>query len=254
MGAARRRDSVRGMTDDFDVRRELAAGMTDPAGALRFVRGFAGHWLTPLQDGDGCGVPELAAAEERLGFALPAVLRDAYRLFGRRPDLTSNHDRLLAPAELHVDSREEALVFRYENQGAASWGILLTDLHKPDPPVVMKPDLADKEAERWSAWLDRFSWACVEIVLSESLHAPFELGDFRDDLDEAQSESLGGRFTPLPFPAYPPGEDPGARWYAGTDVILREEDRTWLWARARTEEALDRVRDDLPGDWLNDPR
>ena len=161
---------------------------------------------------------------------------------------------VLAPAELHVDSREEALVFRYENQGAASWGILLTDLHKADPPVVMKPDLADKEAERWSAWLDRFSWTCVEIVLSESLHAPFELGDFRDDLDEAESESLGGRFTPLPFPAYPPGEDPGARWYAGTDVILREEDRTWLWARARTEEALDRVRDDLPGDWLNDPR
>ncbi|MFE0627859.1 SMI1/KNR4 family protein [Streptomyces sp. NPDC058864] len=242
------------MTADFDVRRELAAGMTDPAGALRFVRRFAAHWLSPLRDGDGYGEPELAAAEERLGLALPAVLRDAYRLFGRRADLTSNHDRLLAPAELHVDSREEALVFRYENQGAASWGILLTDLHKPDPPVVMKPDLADKEAERWSAWLDRFSWACVEIVLSESLHEPSELGDSREVVDKGQFEALGGRFTPLPFPAYPPGEGLGARWYAGTDVILREDDRTWLSARARTAEALDRVRDDLPGDWLDDPR
>ncbi|MEU4098415.1 SMI1/KNR4 family protein [Streptomyces sp. NPDC026673] len=242
------------MTDDFDVRRELAAGMTDPARALRFVRGFAGHWLAPLRDGDGYGEADLAAAEERLGRALPAVLRDAYRLFGRRPDLTSNHDRLLAPAELHVDSRGEALVFRYENQGAASWGILLTDLHKADPPVVVKPDLADTAAERWTAWLDRLSWACVEIVLSESLHEPDDLCDFRDDLDETDFEAISGRFTPLPFPAYPPDGDLGARWYAGPDVILREDDRTCLWARARTGEALDWVRDDLPGDWLNDPR
>ncbi|MGW3243945.1 SMI1/KNR4 family protein [Streptomyces sp. NPDC001070] len=242
------------MTDAFDVRRELAAGLADPAGSLRFVRGFTGHWLTAIRDGDGYGEAELAAAEDRLGVALPAVMREAYRLFGRRADLTSNHDTLLGPAELHLDSSGEALVFRHENQGAASWGILVADLHRADPPVVVKPDLADKQAESWTPWLDRFSWACVEIVLSESLHEPHDLGDFRDDLDEADFEALPGRFTPLPFPAYPPDEGTGARWYAGHDVILREDDRTFLWVRARTGEALDRVRDDLPGGWLNDPR
>jgi hypothetical protein len=37
-------------------------------------------------------------------------------------------------------------------------------------------------------------------------------------------------------------------------VLLREDDGAVLLARAGTEEALDEVRDQLPGDWLNDYR
>ncbi|MEV4430910.1 SMI1/KNR4 family protein [Streptomyces sp. NPDC049602] len=185
---------------------------------------------------------------------LPAALREAYLLFGRRRDLTSNHDVLLGPAELYVDDAKEALVFRHENQGAASWGILLDRLRDDDPAVVIRPDLADKSAERWEGWLERLSLCFVEIVLSDSLQADEELCDFLDP-DDDSIELLEENTVRLPFPAYPIGEEEHAiRWFLGQDVLLRDDDGTAILARGRTAEDLDRVRDLIPGDWLNDYR
>jgi len=72
------------------------------------------------------------------------------------------------------------------------------------------------------------------------------------------SGGSGGRRSPehctlLPFPEYPANEEPpGTRWFAGPDSLLREDHGMTLMARARTEEALGRVRDLISGDWLND--
>ncbi|MEU6678792.1 SMI1/KNR4 family protein [Streptomyces sp. NPDC046853] len=241
------------MTGEFDMVRALTAGVAGRAGARDFVRGFAAHWTTPLAEGDGWSEGELAAAEARLGLRLPQALREAYALCGRRRDLTGNHDVLLAPDELYVDGAREALVFRQENQGAASWGILLADLGADDPAVFIRADLADKSAEKWECWLERTSLAFVEIVLAEALHSPEELSDFLDDLDADGIDVLEQHCTRLPLPDYPLGEgEPGIRWYAATDVLLRADGGEVLYARARTGEALDRVRDLIPGDWLND--
>lgn len=191
--------------------------------------------------------------DERLGVRLPAALREAYRLFGRRQDLTSNHDVLLSPAELYVDDAKQALVFRHENQGAASWGILLDSLQDDDPAVFIRPDLADKSTERWEDWLGRLSLCFVEIVLSESLQADQELCDLLDP-DDGSIELLEENAVRLPFPAYPIGEEDHAiRWFLGQDVLLREDGMAIL-ARGRTAEDLDRVRDLIPGDWINDDR
>ncbi|WP_308294009.1 SMI1/KNR4 family protein [Streptomyces sp. UNOC14_S4] len=133
------------MTQGFDLAASLARGVEDRSGAWAFIQGFAAHWTgADLGSDDGWTEAELAAAEKRLGVRLPAALREAYLLFGRRQDLTSNHDVLLGPAELYVDDVKEALVFRHENQGAASWGILLDSLQDDDPAVFIRPDLADK--------------------------------------------------------------------------------------------------------------
>ena len=70
-------------------------------------------------------------------------------LLGRRDDLCRNQDRLLRPDELYV--YEGALVYHAENQGAAHWGVLLDDLVAEDPAAVVRPDLADKSAERLAA-------------------------------------------------------------------------------------------------------
>ncbi|MFE5530666.1 SMI1/KNR4 family protein, partial [Embleya sp. NPDC056538] len=113
------------MTREFDMVRSLAAGVEGRWGAWEFIRGFVANWSEALGDDDGWGEADLVAAEERLGVRLPPALREAYVLFGRRRDLTGNHDVLLGPSELYVDETKEALVFRHENQGAASWGILL---------------------------------------------------------------------------------------------------------------------------------
>ncbi|MEU6817889.1 SMI1/KNR4 family protein [Streptomyces sp. NPDC046860] len=241
------------MTREFDLATSLAGAVEDPGGAWNFIRGFAAHWAGVVEIGDGWAESELVAAEERLGVRLPPVLREAYLLFGRRRDLTSNHDVLLGPAELYVDDSKEALVFRHENQGAASWGILLDSLQDDDPAVFIRPDLADKSAERWEEWVERLSLSFVEIVLSESLHADGELCDFLDPDDESLA-LLEANAARLPFPAYPLGEEEHAiRWFLGQDALLRDDGMAIL-ARGRTAEDLDRVRDLIPGDWLNDYR
>ncbi|MEV7416026.1 SMI1/KNR4 family protein [Streptomyces sp. NPDC089919] len=240
------------MTHEFDLAASLASGVQGRSGAWSFIQGFTAHWVgAALENGDGWTEADLDAAEERLGVRLPAALREAYLLFGRRQDLTSNHDVLLGPAELYVDEAKEALVFRHENQGAESWGILLDSLQDDDPSVLIRPDLACKSAERWESWLERLSLCFVEIILSESLQAGADLCDFLDP-DDDSLELLETNSARLPFPAYPIGEE--TRWFLGHDALLRDDDGAAILARGRTTEDLDRVRDLIPGDWLNDHR
>ncbi|GAA3886263.1 SMI1/KNR4 family protein [Streptomyces sedi] len=242
------------MTREFDLAASLVGGVGGRGGAWEFIRGFAERWVSPLKSVDGWSEADLAAAEERLGVPLPAALREAYLLFGRRRDLNSNYDVLLGPAELHVDDAGEALVFRHENQGAASWGILLDCLREDDPAVFSRTDLVDKSAERWEGWMERLSLYFVEIVLSESLHVDEELCDFLD-ADGPDVESLERNFVRLPFPVYPLGdEENGSRWFLGQDVLLRDDAGAAILARGRTTEDLDRARALIPGDWINDYR
>jgi hypothetical protein len=235
----------------FDLARELRAGLGDRQATWRFIRHFADSWLTPLAEGDGCGGSELDAAEDRLGLRLPAALREAYGLFGRRPDLTSNQDTLLAPDALYLDAGGDALVFRVENQEAARWGVPTHDLDLPDPPVVIKLDLRQEQSESWEPWLDTFSSACLEIVLSESLYACEELGDNRDE-GNSEADRLTRQYARLPLPDYPTSLQllPSVRWFAGPDVVLRDDQQAWLTVRARTVAALEKVRRELPGPWL----
>ncbi|MEV5600695.1 SMI1/KNR4 family protein [Streptomyces sp. NPDC052299] len=238
------------MTREFDLAVSLAGGVADRGGAWTFVQGFAAHWGEALRNGDGWTEADLAAAEERLGVRLPAALREAYLLFGRRRDLTSNHDELLGPADLYVDDAGEALVFRHENQGAASWGLLIEELREDDPAVFVRLDLADKSAERWEGWTERLSLCFVEIVLSEAVQADGATCDFLDP-DADSGRLLEEACVQLPFPACPLGDEEGAaRWFLGQDVLLRDDGMTIL-ARGRTPEDLDRLRELIPGDWLN---
>ncbi|MFF5536006.1 SMI1/KNR4 family protein [Streptomyces cinerochromogenes] len=203
------------MTREFDLAASLAGGVQGRSGAWTFIQDFAAHWVgAALSSDDGWTEADLDAAEARLGLRLPTALREAYLLFGRRQDLTSNHDALLGPAQLHVDRAGEALVFRHENQGAASWGILLGSLQDADE----------------------------------------DLCDFFDP-DDDSVETLEANSVQLPLPVYPIGEkENGTRWFLGQDVLLRHDGGMAILARGRTAGDLDRVRDLIPGDWLDDCR
>lgn len=243
--------TVRRMTHEFDLTRPPTAAAEDRQATWDFVRGFAEHWTdAPLREADGSPEADLTAAEERLGLRLPAALREAYALFGGRGDLTSNHDTLRAPAELYVDESGEALVFRDENQGAARWGILLSDLSLDDPPVRIRPDLADRSRERWEPWLERTSLTFLDTVLSEATEAPDHLVDFLEVPDEGIVAALERDGTLLPFPAPQPGE-PAVRWFLYAGVLVRATGDEWLHVRGRTEKAVAGLREALDGDWLN---
>ncbi|MER6066739.1 hypothetical protein ABT167_37485 [Streptomyces sp. NPDC001792] len=102
------------MLDGPDVSVALGDGVTNRSQAWDFVRWFSGKWIgRPLRPEDGCATDELIAAENGLGFELPAALREGYALWGRRDDLTRQQDPLVPPAGLYVDDAlGGVLVFR----------------------------------------------------------------------------------------------------------------------------------------------
>jgi hypothetical protein len=242
--------------DPFDVAGEVDAACRDRARAWRFLRGFAAAWSTPITDDDGWSQDDLIAAEQRLGARLPEALKEALALLGRRADLTSNQDCLLNPDQLHYDDTGRALVWRQENQGVADWGIPVEDLRLPDPPVVFRLDGTYSAPEPWRPFLGRLSVACVEMVLYEAL-----FGSDGDDHDNREVEAadlgvLERRYSRLALPDYPmwaTPDGPPVRWFYGRDALICDHAGAWLWVRTRTPEALQAVRETLPGDWLMQP-
>ena len=79
----------------FDVGRAVGAGLGDRRRALDFIDEFAAAWTRPLIREDGYGEDVLQSVEEHLGVQLPAALREAYLVLGRRTDLTAVQDPLL---------------------------------------------------------------------------------------------------------------------------------------------------------------
>lgn len=220
----------------FDVAGSAARAVHDRSAAWRFIESFAATWTEPIGPQDGWSRRELAEAEDRLGVGLPEALKEALALFGKRPEVTSNHDRLLAPAELRLD--REVLVFR-SDQWVEAWGVPLAG---DDPEVLVRTDSQDKYQYPWKPWMSRFSLACVELVLTMAV-----FGDGGETADRERSDAdvplLEEHFTLLPL------NNPLSRWFVSDDVIIREDDRAWLWACARTPEAFELLTTRFPGAW-----
>ncbi|HEU5428210.1 MAG TPA: hypothetical protein VFU74_15120 [Actinocrinis sp.] len=232
------------MRNAFDLRAGLEQ-VRDGAGAWTFIRGFFEHWSRPLSDGDGCEEAEIRRAEQRLGIALPRVLRDGYRLCGRRGDLRRQM-RLLLPHELRLDADAAVLVYREEDEHVVEIGTRLSG--RGDPPALWRqPD----PATRWEPYLPSLSWAWVEMVLSGSMGEEA----LTDILwwDAAGVAEVERRFDGLAVPGYlyapELGRRTGTRWFAGHDVILRD-DGWYACVRCRTEAALTRLHETLAGEWV----
>lgn len=204
--------------------------------------------------GDGRDDSELRAAEALLGFPLPASLREAYALVGKRNDLTRSQDRLLTPSQVSVDDTGRVLVFRVENQNVAQWGVPLWAVTESDPSVVFRVESARESERAWQPFLDRVSLACVEMVLSEWMFSGELFADNRE-LDDEAIGLLEKSFRRLPMPDYPFWAGPGGRpmrWFEGLGAVLREDGGTWLWVRAATADGIAAVRRAVPGEWLMD--
>ena len=239
-----------GVAEGFDLVAAVAEGVRDRESAWRFVRGYAAHWLRPLRPGDGCDAAELAAMRRRLSTGhprigrLPAALMETHALLGRRRDLTSNQDRPLRPHQVHVDDPGQVLVLRIENQGRARWGIHVADLTRDDPSVLMH---VAADPHTWIPYAPRWSTACLEMVLSESLFGDPDPRRDTDplwdtELDEDAVTALRTHHRRLPVPDLPHWTLPDVRWHAGPDLPPREEARTWLWTRGHTPQALESLR------------
>jgi hypothetical protein len=149
------RRQARRMAGGFDAGGALRAGLGDRRQAWDFIRRFAAGCTEPLEAGDGVGEAELRAAEQCIGAAPPAALREAYLLFGRRAGLTANQDPLQPPHKLSLDDSGTTVVFRVENQRCAAWGVAAADLASVDPPCTSGTAAAGSRSSRvcrWHAW------------------------------------------------------------------------------------------------------
>lgn len=137
----------------------------------------------PLAKRDAIPESELARAEKRLGFTLPASLRAMYRLSGRRRDLHLAWDRLLAPNKL-VFARG-ALLFFEENGNTCAWGVEKDALSQEDPPVVRAKNEPPFEWEKDHDTLSGFFF--TELLWQHVNTSPSEK---RNDLDTTGFEPI----------------------------------------------------------------
>lgn len=121
---------------------------------------------------------ELDRAEARLGFALPAALRELHERFGQRTDAWNVQDVLYAPHELCVDQGH--LVIASENQGVHRWAIPLAALHEPDPAVVLLADDERNLRQAAPSVSDLAVWWLLLGVKSSAARAPRWLSRLRE--------------------------------------------------------------------------
>ncbi|MEZ0111380.1 hypothetical protein ABH920_005395 [Catenulispora sp. EB89] len=205
----------------------------DRAAAWRVAEVLAADWSErPLADGDGYADADLDAAAAALGLPLPAALREGLKRFGRRDDLTRNQDPLSAPEDL--ETYEGALVFRDENQGVCSWGVLIEDLGQDDPPTYYRADLLDKTEEEWLPWTDRLSLALVEALMSETVLTEVDsMEKCWGQLGPEAADEDGLTALPRIQPDWYK-----TTYYVGDDLLAHAADGAWISVLARSREAL----------------
>lgn len=215
------------------------------AGYTRFVTtwterlyAFVNRWYAaPLRAGDGNSDLEISAVERELGDRLPEVLRDWYRLVGRR--LRPAQDMPTRLSEL-VERRAWAelpghVVVWNENQGC--WRVEVPLGDAADPPARLKPD-----DDRWIGGAT--SEVLLSMLLSDTVMGPgFDpgqhelsslgplaahvVGGYRD---EEQGEHLEELVTnTLPSIAPPANPALAGCWYGDDELIVVYLQPGWAW-------------------------
>jgi uncharacterized protein (TIGR02996 family) len=193
------------------------------------VAEFIEIWYRTLKVGDGNSEAEIVATEERLGFRLPAALREWYALAGNRRDVWSKQDYLIPLDRLDPGREQGALVFYRENQNCEWWGILESDLGRADPPIHRFRDRVQ---------VSRSTSAFAVLVL---LHE----AKFGNDVIWA-----GGEFVvetsilPTASASFAQCDIPNRYWCAdpifffeGSDFLLEVSGEMWVYLAARNEQA-----------------
>jgi hypothetical protein len=237
------------MIGGFDVGQAVGAGLGGRRRALEFIDEFAAAWTRPLVREDGYGQDVLQSVEDHLGVRLPAALREAYLVLGKRTDLTAVQDPLLPPGRLRVDEAEGVIVFRRENQGCAEWGVAPADPWNPeDPPVRVRPD-----GRPWEPFAARMSLACAEMVLSEVLLGARFMA-MCDASGEPGAAAAQSAYQRVALPEYPLWCDTAvtSRWFAAPGKLLRVDGQgpyCWLVAAGQAHRDLKAICEAIPGDW-----
>lgn len=107
---------------------------------------------------DGVTNASLRKCERRLGFSLPAAVREYYLMAGRLDEINAAHNRLFALDELRV--ADGHLWFMEENQAVIHWGLRVKALDDDDPIVFQR---ANVDGASWFSERKSFSGFLVYL-------------------------------------------------------------------------------------------
>jgi hypothetical protein len=230
---------------------------------LKFLR----NWNHPRKGAKLVPSAKIDRAEKRLGFALPAALKEWYWLpfnpFFLKPRLFWT--RLVYPEHLEVwpegAAKDGLIVFQQEYQLCCEWAFLVRDAHLPDPPIYYGNTEDELPLKKWKLQSSSLSGFFLELLMLRSVFYGRRFAVVKDRVNKATWKKVADGFTDLGFPVWLEyGKH--CRLVGGEDCLLairpnppwgREVD---LYLGARTGRALDRVTDMLCVEWdcVEDPR
>jgi uncharacterized protein (TIGR02996 family) len=204
----------------------------------RLVEEFIEVWFRPTREGDGFAEAELVATESRLGFRLPAALREWYSLSGKRGEVWSGQDDFLELKDLEMNREDDALFFRRECQSCDWWGIRAADLKSDDPPVFRFDAFRGSRLRDAPRLISPTITGFAAAVLLLHLHCyPGFVSGLCRDPDVWQEINGNLSKCDLPERCCRAGTSP-VYFYEGTDIIVGKSTGEELVVVARTEEAL----------------
>ena len=173
---------------------------------LWVLRQLVDYWHGPIRKQDGLTEAELA------GCRLPAALRWWYRWAGRRSDIMSGQNFLLAPRGEHAQPFmvDDRLFFYAENQGVYQWSTLPDG---DDPPVFGRYN----DGEPWEQERVRVSEHLILACLFEALMCHGRFGASAAWLDEDKLAALVEHIPPI---AIPPWRWLGLRFFVARDAFM----------------------------------
>jgi hypothetical protein len=233
----------------FNIPDDLTTMPDDPVEVCALIRHFLVDWQVMEVDGvEPDAEEEVAAAESRLGFTLPVALRWMLTHVGTDNRVIGLQDPFVPPSALAVDD-EGVLTYRRENQNCAIWGVPVSEIGRPDPPVLWN-NMTTRATSIWAPYQQRLSVDLLEMALGEAMLLP-GANTIHMDVGSQPPVQLA-ELTPLAIPRHvfwASVEGGTIAWYGLRDCLIRDDGGTWLWAYGRNAEVLDAVRDRIPGDW-----
>lgn len=197
---------------------------------------FLGQWWqAPPAGQGGVSALDLTRAEKRLGLVLPPAFCEWYACCGARQDVWSVQDSLFTPRELRLD--RDVLLFAAENRGVVGWGIRLEDLGADDPPVVVSDH---KGGHTWFIESPTTSGFALQFAVLNVKRSPGARYSANGQAVIDALLAIDDSYPRLPFPELHWPSWP-TRLYGDDDIVIETQAETWIWASARSREALSRV-------------
>lgn len=188
-------------------------------------------------------VAQIEAVEARLGFCLPASVREWY-IYENAIEILEKHSNADPPIPLHQFAIQEwqsqrLLPFRVENQGVCIWSILLDS--SDDPPVYIDLNCDGKSWEPLATAFSEYVYTCVWDYV-KVLHQSAGVQAQNAPLSTKSIEVLQQIFTAEPKTFGWPGSVQYR--FAGQDgylLIWSADGQADWWIGASTESSLEKM-------------